>query len=108
MRSAPIPPRTCADMRKATSATCPFLSDNRRRLPRDLDIREVTDSEHTIVPHTLVLAPGLVIHSVYCAYRFWGPSRDELWRDLRDVLRTARTDFDPTPPEAWARLDIKP
>jgi hypothetical protein len=31
-----------------------------------------------MVPHTLVLAPGLLIHSAYCGYWFWGrPSRDD-------------------------------
>jgi hypothetical protein len=59
-----------------------------------------------MVPHTLVLAPGLLIHSVYCGYWFWGrPSRDELWRDLRDVLRTTRPDFDSTTPEARTLLE---
>ena len=37
-----------------------------------------------MIPHTLVLKPGLVIHSIYNGYWFWGrPSLDELWRDLR-------------------------
>ena len=50
-----------------------------------------------MVPHTLVLAPELVIHSLYCGYWFWGrPSRDDLWRDLREVLRRTKADFDPT------------
>ena len=39
-----------------------------------------------MIPHTLVLKPGLVIHSVYNGYWFWGrPSIDDLWRDLRAV-----------------------
>jgi len=99
-------PATCADMRKATGATWPFLADSGRHLQRDLDIRELTDPEHDpMIPYTLVLAPGLVIHAVYCGYWFWGrPSRDELWRDVRDVLRTTRPDFDPTTAGAWARL----
>ena len=96
----------CWDMKKATGATWPFLSDPDRVVQRDLDIREETDPHHDpMVPHTLVLAPGLVVHSVYCGYWFWGrPSRDDLWRDLRDVLRTTRADFDPTTPEARALL----
>jgi peroxiredoxin len=52
-------PATCADMRKATGATWPFLADPGRQLQRDLDVRELTDPEHDpMVPHTLVLAPG--------------------------------------------------
>jgi hypothetical protein len=31
-----------------------------------------------MIPHTLVLKPGLVIHSVYDGYWYWGrPSLDE-------------------------------
>jgi hypothetical protein len=94
-------------MRKATGATWPFLSDPGRHIQRDLDIREVTDPEHDpMVPHTLVLAPGLIVHSVYCGYWFWGrPSRDDLWRDLRDVLHTTRDDFDPTAAAPRALLE---
>ena len=34
-----------------------------------------------MIPHTLVLKPGLVIHSIYNGYWFWGrPSVDELRR----------------------------
>ena len=97
---------TCADMRRATGATWTFLSDPGRTVQGDLDIREETDPFHDpMVPHTLVLAPGLRVHSVYCGYWFWGrPSRDDLWRDLRDVLRTTRIDFDPTTPRARAEL----
>ena len=37
-----------------------------------------------MIPHTLVLKPGLVIHSVYNGYWFWGrPSFYDLWHDLR-------------------------
>ena len=40
-----------------------------------------------MIPHTLVLKPGLVIHSIYNGYWFWGrPSVDDLWRDLRAGL----------------------
>ena len=36
-----------------------------------------------MIPHTLVLKPGLVIHSIYNGYWFWGrPSVYDLWRDL--------------------------
>ena len=53
----------------------------------DLDIQEYTDPEHDpMIPHTLVLKPGLVIHSIYNGYWFWGrPSFYDLWRDLRDA-----------------------
>jgi len=48
-----------------------------------------------MVPHTLVLKPGLVIHSVYNGYWFWGrPSFTDLWHDLRTVTREIRPDWD--------------
>ena len=88
----------CWDMKKATGATWPFLSDTERVVQRDLDIQETTDPVHDpMVPFTFVLDPDLRIHTMYCGYWFWGrPSRDELWRDLREVLRATRSDFDPT------------
>jgi hypothetical protein len=52
------------------------------------------------VPHTLVLAPGLVIDKIYCGYWFWGrPSIYDLWSDLRDLHRRIKPDFDPLVPE---------
>ena len=51
-----------------------------------LDIHEYTDPhhDHAGVPHTLVLAPGLLIDKVYVGYWFWGrPSPYQLWADLR-------------------------
>ena len=64
----------------------------------------VTDPHHNAtVPHTLVLAPGIVIDKVYCGYWFWGrPSPYQLWEDLQDLLRRTKPDFDPTTPEARA------
>lgn len=98
----------CWDMKKATGATWPFLSDPGRIVQRDLDIRETTDPFHDpMVPFTFVLEPDLRIHSIYCGYWFWGrPSRDELWRDLRDVLRATRPDFDPTVGSGSARGEL--
>ena len=49
----------------------------------------------TMIPHTLVLKPGLVIHSIYNGYWYWGrPSIDDLWRDLRQVTQEIRPDWD--------------
>ena len=48
----------------------------------------------TTVPHTLVLAPGLVIDKVYVGYWFWGrPSPNQLWEDLQDLHRRIKPDF---------------
>ena len=58
-----------------------------------------------MIPHTLVLKPGLVIHSVYNGYWFWGrPSFYDLWRDLRAASSEIRPDWDLSKPglrEAW-------
>ena len=48
-----------------------------------------------MIPHTLVLKPGLVIHSIYNGYWFWGrPSVVDLWHDLRAVSSEIRPDWD--------------
>jgi hypothetical protein len=77
---------------------------------KDLDIQEYTDTEHDpMIPHTLVLKPGLVIHSIYNGYWFWGrPSFVDLWRDLRAVGSEIRPDWDLGAPglrEAWDAED---
>jgi hypothetical protein len=63
-----------------------------------------------MIPHTLVLKPGLVIHSIYNGYWFWGrPSFYDLWRDLRDATRETRLDWDLGTPglrEAWEAGDL--
>jgi hypothetical protein len=48
-----------------------------------------------MIPYTLVLEPGLVIFSVYNGYWFWGrPSFEDLRRDLREVTREIRPNWD--------------
>ena len=84
------------EFRASVGAQWTFLSDAGRKLQKDLDIQEYTDPHHNpMIPHTLVLKPGLVIHSLYNGYWFWGrPSLDELWRDLREATREIRPDWD--------------
>ena len=79
-------------------------------MQKDLEIQEYTDPHHDpMIPHTLVLKPGLVIHSVYNGYWYWGrPSIDDLRRDLRDATREIRPDWDLTAPglrAAWEAGD---
>ncbi|MGY1694660.1 MULTISPECIES: redoxin domain-containing protein [unclassified Geodermatophilus] len=98
------------EFRASVGASWTFLSDPGRVVQRDLDIREYTDPEHDpMIPHTLVLKPGLVIHSVYNGYWFWGrPSVYDLWHDLRTASAQIRPDWDlssPGLPEAWASGD---
>ena len=48
-----------------------------------------------MIPHMLVLKPGLVVHSVYNGYWLWGrPSVDDLRRDLRAATNEIRPDWD--------------
>jgi peroxiredoxin len=98
------------EMRASVGAHWPFLSDAERKVQKDLDIQEYTDPHHNpMIPHTFVLEPGLVIYSVYNGYWYWGrPGPEDLRRDLREVTRKIRTDWDITAPdlrEAWARGD---
>ena len=104
---------TLQEFRASVGAPWAFLSDPGRIIQKDLDIAEYTDPEHDpMIPHTLVLAPGLVIHSIYNGYWFWGrPSFGELWRDLRAVTAATRPDWDLAAPglrEAWNAGDRAP
>jgi peroxiredoxin len=94
------------EFRASVGAQWTFLSDAGRKVQKDLDIQEYTDPYHDpMIPHTLVLKPGLVIHSVYNGYWFWGrPSVADLRRDLREATREIRPDWDLGAPglrEAW-------
>ncbi len=94
------------EFRDAVGASWTFLSDAGRKVQKDLEIQEYTDPTHDpMVPHTLVLKPGLVIHSIYNGYWYWGrPSVEDLRRDLREVTREIRPDWDLAAPglrEAW-------
>jgi peroxiredoxin len=95
-------------MRIATGAHWPFLADVDLEVQRHFDVNEYTDTHHdyAMVPHTLVVAPGLVVEKVYVGYWFWGrPSAYDLWADLRDLNRRIRADFDPTEPAARAEWE---
>src|SRR5436305_7111741 len=87
---------TTNEYRTGVGAHWTFLSDPGRKVQKDLDIAEYTDPEHDpMIPHTLVLKPGLVIHSLYNGYWFWGHSSFyDLWRDLRAVTAEIRSDWD--------------
>jgi peroxiredoxin len=94
------------EYRAGVGAHWPFLSDPRRTVQKDLDIAEYTDPGHNpMIPHTIVLEPGLVIYKIYNGYWFFGrPTMDELRQDLRAVTKKCRPDWDITTPElkaAW-------
>jgi AhpC/TSA family len=70
------------------------------------ETNEYTDPLHNpMIPHTIVLEPGLVIYKIYDGYWFWGrPTVEELRQDMRVVTRKCRPDWDITTPEmkaAW-------
>jgi peroxiredoxin len=98
------------EFRAAAGAHWPFLSDPGRKVQKDLDIAEYTDPTHNpMVPHTIVLEPGLAVHKIYMGYWFFGrPTVEELRQDLRVVTRKCRPDWDLADPElreAWAKGD---
>jgi peroxiredoxin len=94
------------EFRAGVGAHWPFLSDTRRVVQKDLDIPEYTDTDHNpMIPHTIVLEPGLVIYKIYMGYWFFGrPTVEDLRQDLRAVVKKCRPDWDITKPEikaAW-------
>jgi peroxiredoxin len=96
-----------AEFRSGVGASWPFLSDPARKLQKDLDIAEYTDPQHNpMIPHTVVLEPGLSIYKIYNGYWFFGrPTVEELRLDLRAVLQRCRPDWDISSAEqrsAWA------
>jgi peroxiredoxin len=102
---------TSQEFRASVGAQWPFLEDPERTVQQDLDIKEYTDPERDpMIPHTLVLKPGLVIHRIYNGYWFWGrPSFVDLWHDLREVMREIRPDWDLAASglrEAWEADDL--
>ena len=93
--------------RKGVDAHWSFLSDDGRTIQKDLDIAEYTDPLHNpMIPHTIVLEPGLIVYKIYVGYWFFArPTMEELRQDLRAVLMKCRPDWDITKPEfkaAWA------
>jgi hypothetical protein len=56
-----------------------------------------------MIPHVIVLEPGLVIHKIYNGYWFFGrPTIEDLRQDLRAVSRKCRPDWHIATPELKA------
>jgi peroxiredoxin len=96
------------EFRTGVGAHWPFLSDPGRVVQKDLDIAEYTDpTNNPMIPHTIVLEPGLAVYKIYNGYWFLArPTNEELRQDLRAVLKKSRPDWDITTPElkaAWER-----
>jgi peroxiredoxin len=101
---------TTNEYRTGVGAHWPFLSDAGRVVQKDLDIAEYTDAAHNpMIPHTIVLEPGLIVFKIYNGYWYFGrPTLEELRQDLRAILKECRSDWDITSPEtkaAWERGD---
>jgi peroxiredoxin len=94
------------EYRSGVGAHLLFLSDARRIVQKDLDIAEYKDPEHNpMIPHVIVLEPGLIVYKIYNGYRFFGRATiEDLLQDLHAVTQTCRPDWDITTPEmkaAW-------
>jgi peroxiredoxin len=95
------------DLRLGVGADWPFLYDRKRIIQQDLDIAEYTDTHNNpMIPHTLVLEPGLRIYKIYNGYWYWGrPSTAELHADLRDISARIRPDWRIDTPEMRAKWE---
>ncbi|PPK88448.1 peroxiredoxin [Neolewinella xylanilytica] len=84
------------EWRTRLGAHWPFLCDPDRKLQRELDIQEYTDPEHDpMIPHTLLLAPGLRIYAIYQGYWYFGrPTAEEIRQDFRAISRKCRPDWE--------------
>jgi peroxiredoxin len=73
------------ECRSGVGAHWPFVSDAGRIVQKDLDIAEYTDPVHNpMIPHVIVLEPGLVIYKIYHGYWFFGrPTLEDLRQDAR-------------------------
>jgi peroxiredoxin len=82
------------EYRSGVDAHWPFLSDAGRIVQKDLDIAEYTDPvNNPMIPHVIVLEPGLVIYRIYNGYWYFGrPTIEDLSQDLRAVIRKCRPD----------------
>lgn len=97
---------TTNEYRTGVGAHWTFLSDAGRVIQKDLDIAEYTDEKNNpMIPHTIVLEPGLVVFKIYEGYWYFGrPTMEELRLDLRAVSKKCRPDWDITTAEqkaAW-------
>jgi peroxiredoxin len=93
-------PEVNAAFRAGLGARWTFLSDPDRQVQTQLRLRETTDTlNDPYVPAVVVIGPDLRIHALYNGYWYWGrPTVDELVKNLRDLSRALRPDWEaPTP-----------
>ncbi len=90
------PPEVSAAFRAGLGARFLFLSDEERVWLDALGLSETTDTvHHPYRPATFTLFPDLRVHRAYNGYWFWGrPTLEELRRDLREITRAIRPDWE--------------
>jgi hypothetical protein len=68
-------------------------------------LNTLTALNNPMIPHVIVLEPGLVVYKIYNGYWFLGrPTLEDLRQYLRTVGKKCRPDWDITTPElraAW-------
>ena len=91
------PPEVNDAFRTGLGANFPFLSDQDRKVVQQLDMTETSKTRGiTTIPYTFSLMPDLTVHNLYCGYWYVGrPTLDELRKDLREMMKKVRPDFDP-------------
>lgn len=89
-------PEVQSAFRVGLGARWTFLSDEGRRYLDPLGLRDTTDEiHHPYVPAVFTLLPDLTVHAAYNGYWFWGRATlEELRRDLREMSRTVRPDWE--------------
>jgi cold shock CspA family protein/peroxiredoxin len=89
------PPLVQAAFRAGLGAQWTFLSDEQRRVIKQINILDETEGEYAYraQPYTFVLRPDLRIHAIYNGWYFVGrPTSEELRRDLRAIMQL-RSDY---------------
>jgi len=95
-------PYTNGAFRAGIGAAFPFLSDEGRKVAKELDLLEVTDELHRpFLPYTFVLDSNRVISNIWCGFWYWGnPTSEELRLALREITRAEQPTYDPQ--RVWA------
>ena len=89
------PPLVQAAFRAGLGAQWTFLSDEQRRVIKQINMLDETEGEYAYraQPYTFVLRPDLRIHAIYNGWYFVGrPTSEELRRDLRAIMQL-RSDY---------------
>jgi len=81
-------PRRCGSSRSDRSCSPPIPY---------IGLREEADTlHHPYLPAAFSLFPDLTVHRTYNGYWYWGrPTAEELRRDMREITRSLRADWDP-------------